>query len=1144
MSSSGFVLLICLSVTSHGLNAVTEAGAASPAEPKSAAVSDPDLRSGARGQPGDRQPPGGQPGVVQPAAGQPASGRLAGFQQPPGERAAGQVTDGRMVEEQRKRAAQLQEAVGRLASSRFQERQAASQWLWRQGAEAESVLRQASNDDRPEVARRATVILDSFRYGIGPQVPPHRRLLLQQFRDGAWEQRSRVLQQLLSEQQGELAERLVQLETNRDARRAWLAQLLQDKTFQNRFQQPAEVAAWVDAVAADQTPAWRTMTTIQLLGNPALLGKFSSADPWSWLSQFVKRAESPVPAAELLKLLVGNEATMVYFVEQRRLPWLLELVAAQPAEEARGELLTALLASSRTGAAIAAQQQIEVVTQFVREQVGAAARGPLLAGWFAQPALAAPLLEQRGWEGTVTWLKEEPDAAARGQILGRFVVSSKVREFLARDQNWKKLTTLAQEESDMRARHEYLDVVLQHGLFHALNVETGLRELWRVVQQDADVSWRMTALTRLLTTQHVELLLADKADWEPLLVDLRRTGEPPSEAVRSQFLAVFIQAYRLRQWMFERGHFDELLKLARAEPELTRASYVVRLLSDATAQEHVLRHHKPLDLLEMAEDYRSLEARREYLSGLFANPWIMSALLDDGHFDATLARIQSETDPTAKAILFGSFLLTPAVQARYRERAQLETLLAFARQQTEVTARVEFLTRLVGNDAVLTGLLDQGQLDALLEVAKTEPQESQRLILLATCYAEPRILLKLVERGEGVETLQFLASLRDDQVRRQAIQRLIYNPQVVDAIVEAGHFSRLMKLASTEPFASWRAAQVAQILRASATAKVLDADENRQLLVQFLRNETDIVARDHLMLNLVSQVSVLRPLVRSGQFDELLGLANRAQPGNRERMLAQLLMAPPVLDLLTQEERLSIVFDVAKSTAQDDARRVYWQLLHAQPHVLQTLIQAGFCELLLLSALQESEPVARADRIGRVLAIDTGLRDLAHRNRLAWLFDYVQDEAPDRAQLACLLQLQNSGGSLEVLHAHGRIAAWVDTCLPLALTEPGRPLALALLNSPWTAPTLSQHQRGTELLGFALLSGSSREARMVLEHWLQMPLTRVKLLAPDLAPLVVKTLEKRLSDTDRKPVLEQLGQTSEGRQWLTETGKPEWLPQS
>ena len=1041
-------------------------------------------------------------------------------------------------------ASAVHEAVARLASASFRERNAASQWLWRQDVAVEAVLQEATDDPRPEVARRATLILDDFRYGIRPSIPPHRRLLLQQFREGGLDQRSRVLQQLLAEQQPDLAERLVRLEANREAQRIWLGQLLQQASFRARFERPQAVADWVDAIASDQTPAWRATTTVQLLASPTLLGHFAAADPWTWLRAFISRPAPAAPAAEMLRTFCGNETNLVFVIDQQRLPFLLELVAAQAGEETRSDLLGAVFASSRAGTAIANQQQIELLTQFARQHLGASGRGPLLAGWFAMPTIAGPLLEKRDWEGTIAWLREEPDAAARGQILGRFVASSKARERLAKDQSWKQLATIAQQETDIRARHEYLDVILQHGLFHAMNVDNGLRELWRTVQQDGDVAWRMTALTRLLTTQHVELLLAENADAEQLLADLRRTGEPPSELIRSQFLAVFIQAYRLRQWMFERGHFDELLKLARAEPELTRAPYVVRLLSDSNAQEHLLRKHRAVELLDMLNDYRSPEARREYLSGLFANPWIMSALVDDGRFDPMLAQIHRETDPTAKAILFASFLLTPAIQTRYRDPGQLETLLDFARQQTEATARIEFLTRIVGNDVVLTSLLEHGQLDALLQIAKSEPLEAQRQVLLTTCYAEPRILLKLVERGEAEEPLQWITAVRDDQLRRQSVQRLIYNPQVVDSLVERGYFSRLIKLASTEPFASWRAAQVAQILRATASSKALDTDENRSLLVQLLRNESDRVARDHLMLNLVGQVPVVRTLVQAGLFDTLLNLADQAQPGNRERMLAQLFMTPPVLALLTRENRLNNIFLVAQNTSQDDARRVYWQLLYAQPTVLQTIVQAGMCERLLLNALDETDPSIRGDRLGRLLSVEPAMRDLADRNQLAWLFDYLRAEASVRAQLTCLLQVQSSPGSLAVLDSQGRLPAWVEVCRPVAMTELGRPLALGLLNSPWTAPLLTYQEGGIDLLSLVLVSSSSREVRTVLEPWLQMPLMRLKLLDPDFAPLLSRTIEKRLSDADRKPVLAQLALSAEGRQWLAQYGKPDWLPQS
>jgi tetratricopeptide (TPR) repeat protein len=79
---------------------------------------------------------------------------------------------------------EIAEAVRRLGSGKFADREKAQQTLWLAGADAEPALRAALQDADPEVVRRARTVLDKFDWGIYPNTPPAMLALIERIRDG------------------------------------------------------------------------------------------------------------------------------------------------------------------------------------------------------------------------------------------------------------------------------------------------------------------------------------------------------------------------------------------------------------------------------------------------------------------------------------------------------------------------------------------------------------------------------------------------------------------------------------------------------------------------------------------------------------------------------------------------------------------------------------------------------------------------------------------------------------------------------------------------------------------------------------------------------------------------------------------------
>src|SRR5689334_4140105 len=117
-------------------------------------------------------------------------------------------------------AEQIARAIEELAAPRFEEREAATDLLWKAGQAAESALAQAAKSTDPEVRTRATALLNKLRLGIRPDTPPEVLALVDQFRYAAdANQRRQALNELQAKGHWQTVLTLIRGEKNPQERR-------------------------------------------------------------------------------------------------------------------------------------------------------------------------------------------------------------------------------------------------------------------------------------------------------------------------------------------------------------------------------------------------------------------------------------------------------------------------------------------------------------------------------------------------------------------------------------------------------------------------------------------------------------------------------------------------------------------------------------------------------------------------------------------------------------------------------------------------------------------------------------------------------------------------------------------------------------
>lgn len=110
--------------------------------------------------------------------------------------------------------------VKELADDDFMVREKAMQQLWQAGPAAEAALKQAVKDGDAEVVRRATTVLERFKYGLYPDTPAKIAELIERYRAADPSARQEVIKDLLSQGKAGYTTlvRLINLEENAQTR--------------------------------------------------------------------------------------------------------------------------------------------------------------------------------------------------------------------------------------------------------------------------------------------------------------------------------------------------------------------------------------------------------------------------------------------------------------------------------------------------------------------------------------------------------------------------------------------------------------------------------------------------------------------------------------------------------------------------------------------------------------------------------------------------------------------------------------------------------------------------------------------------------------------------------------------------------------
>jgi len=1036
--------------------------------------------------------------------------------------------------------AAIQRAAVELGDRSFAVRQRASQFLWRQGREAESALQQVARNGTGEARQRAEQLLRDLRFGVVPAVPSHVIDLIRTYSYGRPAERQLAFAELLANDHHVQVESLIRQEADPEVRQALLVRLCEAQSSATRLAEVGDLTDLVDRVAGDQDEAWRRLTIARLLSTTTMIEQLAERDQLAVLGDLVSRERSADLRQQMLMNVFQNSGAVAALIAKDEFDFLLSLVAAEPDEAARDALLIQLLTPANVATEVVQRGKLDVVLEFLRARASSTARSQILQQMLSTTNVVSAILEDAGLDGVVALARDEQDPTTRGELLGRLVVSMQVRTHLTRAGQWKRAIQVAADEPHPAARHAYLDLLLRYGVFYSLKPDDGLRELWLVVRNDEDAAWRAVAAARLLASHQVEHFLQDEVDIQWLLSQLRDDGAPE---VRSQLLDAAIRTYRLQRMLLERGLFAELFALARREPETTRVDLVMRLLSTSNAAEQLKASNEVDLMLDMVDEYQIPSARREYLAGLFRNHWAMEALIGNGHYERLFALARQETNEVDRAILFAEFLRTNPVVAQIEERDQLDTLIQYAEVQTDANARHEYLKRLFTNTHALTRLIDKDKFDALHRLTQTEADPQRRSELLASFFSMPNVLQGMIDRKRADEVLEFAAGIADENARRQFLQRLLYNRKAVEALVAEGKFGALLELARSEPHPSYRASQIGNLLRAPAVIEHLANGGNLGQLLEVVRSEEHENSRQQMFSALIGRAEVLQALADGGFIDEMFEFVLGSRGDRQVRLIGQIISAEPVLERLANENRLQLLLTLVDELPPHGEQRDYLQLLFSNTRAMQALLEGGFFDDVLNIAVTEENPHLRSHMLGRLLGLDLSVRELCRRGRIGMAIDYLEVEQNQAARVEFMQAAFASEPLTAALERFGRFDDLIDLCLDAIAASEADPQALAyrLLTSPRAARRLAARQQIDATLDPIFQTSDPIALRNTLQGLLTSHTTVNLLLADGRDERFREAIEDRLPASERVALVQGSLTAQSRAEWLALAGKAEWV---
>lgn len=757
---------------------------------------------------------------------------------------------------------------------------------------------------------------------------------------------------------------------------------------------------------------------------------------------------NPVFSSQILTLLVerGHYARLHRFLDDDDAPF-------------RDRMVASFYANTAVLNRLIDERQIELVLSRT-QGIDAEARYYFLQRLVHRRDVLGELVQAGHYDALVSLIRAEPEASPRGSLLGSLWRSPKVSQYLVAQEKLSTVLDIMRAE-DATARHSMLQGVVANSSSLDAWVRAELLEpLIELIQEDSDPRRKVELLARLATTDSVLERWAGNQRLATVLSIADSFGRAPvaADARRNYLIRVFGDR-NLVQRLVRSDLYDQMLEIATGDPEPNFRSRLLKsLVANQATAEYLNAKNQVPQLLSIAREEPSEQVRRDYLNSVVTNPTAVGLLIDAGLYDESVELVLATEDAVQRAGLFGRLVQHHTVVQHLAEQKQIDTLWQFADEQTSPEARDAFLQPLFSYGG-LKLLVERGHYDRLHRFL--DKDTPSRDALAASFYANTAVLNRLVEEKQ-IELVITRANAIDVEARSQFLQRLVHQHDVLNELVEGGHFDALVSLIQSEPHASRRGSMLGSLLRTPPVVAQLAAREELAGVFGIIRAEKDADARQAMVRNLVGDSRTIRFWVNHQMLDRLIELVHsECEPRQQAALLARLVIMSPVLESWAEQQQLESVFALADSFGEKHGkatRHEYLQHVFGNPNALRVLIEEGLFESLLEVANGVPDPALRARLLQPLVENPATAAQLAKQGEPERLVEIVRNERDAAARDACLAGIVRNDAAVSELLGAGQLDSLVQFCSQTPEDAARRKLKAQLLLSPQVVKYLADQE--------------------------------------------------------------------------------------
>lgn len=752
-----------------------------------------------------------------------------------------------------------------------------------------------------------------------------------------------VVQQFVARKQiGELL-KIAQAESNADAR---------DEYLQRLFAAHAAVEALIDAGHFDALAALakgrdgerRRVLEAAFVRVPKVVERLIAKRVIGDLLDLAGQLEEN-ERHEFLQQLIQQPNSGEAIVDQGQAERLYGLFTRFDEPELRANLFQAVLSTPHFLQRLAAKGKLGKLVSVLRAEP-AVCQQHFLAVLTAESETLKLFLAHGHRDVLMQLVREHPVSEVRGQCLAQLLCAESVLDKLVADKQVDVLlTTIENEEAE--AVQAYLPVLFGQGrAIERLLDHDRFDHLLRIVRgQAADV--RGGLWQQLMVSQEVTKKLVAKKQIGWLVTIVQEELAPESRRLCLEGL--FANAAAMAALMPD--HFDVLFALTMAEGRGGNDRALLASFVQSEAVMKALLERKQVALLLDVARGLADDARLQYLVRLISRPHVVSAVIDDGHFEA-LASLVRDKDGNRRKALLRAFYHSPRVLQELGGQEKLEEVLRFVSEQP---ANQKFgILQSIANPQVLPLFVEIGHAVAIIGQVETL-DENRRLGVVDMLSRSRPLLEELAERNELSRFLKLLKSGR-------AKNGVSLAPELVAIVVDRGLLDELAEILRQRPDARQRGQQLGSLFVQPKVLESLVATKQPGRFLSIVEKEDDTTRQVYFQA-LFGNTNAMTALSQHGQLDGLIDAAGSEKDVHRRATLWLAMSGSHVVaNRLSERKLLGELVRLAQEQKAGSRAAFLERLFQSSRHAVQLLVGEGY-EAALRKLIDDEPDTAKRQRL-------------------------------------------------------------------------------------------------------------------------------------------------------------------------------------